>query len=109
MEAAVLYTAFTISDQVIMKAKIQARVTEVVKGTTYDGSTGTKHGGMDITNMTKLKLVTTKGAVETPLNNARLARLVGELFLMEVIANQMKIGATLTITISDEESDEGIA
>lgn len=85
-----------------MKAKLQAKVTSVAKGVKYDGA-----GNMNITNMTKLELVTTKGRVDTTLNSAQLVRLDGNLFLLEVIANQMKIGATLTITISDEETDEG--
>lgn len=81
-----------------MKANIQAKVVEVVKDTEpYLGST--IH-----TKMVKLRLVTTKGRVETSLNNAQTVILYGDLFLKEMVANQMKIGATITITISDEDS-----
>jgi hypothetical protein len=85
-----------------MKAKLQAKITDVSKGITY-GNNGL---GADISNMTKLIFQTTKGRVDTNLNNAQLIRLDGDLYLMGVIANQIKIGATLTITISDEEAAE---
>lgn len=85
-----------------MKVKLKATIMEVAKRTTFSGS-----GNVDVTNMVRLKIIANHGKVETTLNNAQLAALDGNLFLREVIANQVKIGATLTITISDEEADEG--
>jgi hypothetical protein len=84
-----------------MKAKLQAQITEVEKGVTFD-----RHGSTSISNMTRLKLVTTKGRVDTNLSSAQLIRLGGDLFLLPAIANQMKIGSTITIIISDEEPNE---
>ena len=82
-----------------MKAKLQAKITEIVKDAKYES-------GKDITGMVRLKLVTTQGRVDTTFISAQLARLNGDLFLKEAIANQMKIGSLITITISDEEEPD---
>jgi hypothetical protein len=102
MEAAVLHATLAVPNQVIMRAELQAKITEVVKGVMSTSDS------VDYPNMTRLKIISTKGRVETSLSNAQTTRLAGELFLTKVIADQMKIGATITITISDEDSDEGI-
>lgn len=84
-----------------MKAKLKARILEVAKNSTFVSP------GLEASHMVKLKLSAQHGKVETTLNNAQLAILAGDFYLREVIANQIKIGSTLTITISDEEDDEG--
>ena len=83
-----------------MKAKLRAKVLEVVKDS-QALTRGTKYDGM-----TKLKIETINGKVDTTLNNAQFVVLNGDLFLKGVIADQMKIGATITINISDEEENE---
>lgn len=100
MEADVCYATITFPNQVIMKAKLQAKVIEVIR------NTEAKMGSTSFPNMVKLKLITSKGRVDTSLNNAQMVVLDGDLFLRETIANQMKIGATITITLSDEETEE---
>lgn len=83
-----------------MKAKLKAKILGVEKNTehTYDKS--------DATGMTKIRFVSI-GKVDTNLVNAKMTFLDGELFLREAIASNMKIGATITINISDEEPDDG--
>ncbi len=84
-----------------MKAALQAKITEIIKDAEL------KNGNTNIAGMVKLKLIATKGRVDTALNNAQFIGLIGELYLREAIANQIKIGATITINLSDEGPDEG--
>lgn len=84
-----------------MKAKLKAKILEVNRFVSFQS------GSVEVPNMVKLRISATHGKVETTLNNAQLAALIGDFYLREVIANQIKIGSTLTITISDEEPDEG--
>jgi hypothetical protein len=84
-----------------MKAKLKARVLEVIKRSVF------QNGSESIDNMVKLKILTSKGKVDTTLNtNAQFIALDGNLYVREVVADQMKIGAILTITVSDEETGE---
>ena len=46
------------------------------------------------------------GKVDTKLLNAQEVSFNGTLILKQVIADEMKIGATLTITVSDDEPTE---
>jgi len=82
-----------------MKAKLRAQISDISKNVEV------KDGHTTVMSMTKLRL-RAKGKVEivdTTLNtNAQLAMFDGELALRGVIADQMKIGATITIIISDE-------
>lgn len=48
----------------------------------------------------------TAGKVGIRAINAQDAFFSGKLKLKELVANEMKIGATITITISDEETTE---
>lgn len=48
------------------------------------------------------------GKVGTRVINAQDVYLSGRLKIKELIANEIKIGATLTITISDEEENDGL-
>lgn len=81
-----------------MKAKLKAKILGVDKNATFRGST-------DVANMVKLRLESNNGKVDSASISAQFAALTGDLFLREVIANQVKIGATLTITISDEDTN----
>lgn len=83
-----------------MKAKLTAKIKSISKKEEFK-SNSTNYPGM-----TKLELESTSGKVETTLNNAQFVGLNGSLFLREVIANQIKIGATITLIITDEGSDE---
>lgn len=47
----------------------------------------------------------TAGKVGIRAINAQDVYLAGRLKLKELVANEMKIGATITITISDEETE----
>lgn len=84
-----------------MKAKIRAKIMGIERNATFEGAPNT-----DVVGLTKLQLVSTSGKVETTLNNAQLVTLSADLFLKEMIANGMKIGATITITVSDEEENK---
>jgi hypothetical protein len=83
-----------------MKAKLKAKVLEIIKN-----SSCIDDGGSGFNSMVKLK-ITSRGKVETYLNNAQITILQGNIFLKEAIANSMKIGGNITITISDEEDSE---
>ena len=83
-----------------MKAKLKARIVEFSKET--------DDGGIAINGPVKLKIVAPKGKVETSNIDAQFISLSGNMSLKAVIADKMKIGSVLTITISDEEPDEGL-
>ena len=83
-----------------MKAKLKANIVNVSKNVVASV------GNTDATGMTEINLVATKGKVNTSLINAQTIMLSGKLFLKEAVANQIKIGATITITLSDEEVDD---
>jgi hypothetical protein len=91
--------ALPLSFEVIMRAKLKAKILDITKNIECkDGNTN--HAGM-----TRMR-VSSRGKIETTLNNAQAVFLQGEIFLREVIADQMKVGATITITLSDEEPAE---
>lgn len=52
--------------------------------------------------------ITAVGKVKTNLINAQETSLSGEMIIKSVIADSMKIGAVLTITVSDEETESSI-
>jgi hypothetical protein len=83
-----------------MKAKLKAKILGVEKNAEH------KSDKSDMTGMTKIRF-TSMGKVDTNLINAKMTFLDGELFVREAIAADMKIGATITINISDEEPDDG--
>lgn len=98
MEELVSKSAFALSEE-IMKAKLRAKLLEVEKNIIVE------HGKADHHGMTRIKF-SSGGKVETTLNtNAQLVFLNGDLFLKEVIADQIKLGANITIIISDEETE----
>ncbi len=84
-----------------MKAKLRAKIIGIERNAKFEGA-----GNIDVVGLTKLQLVSTGGRVETALNNAQLTTLSADLFVKEVIANNMKIGAVITITVSDEEENK---
>jgi len=75
-----------------MKAKYKAKILEAIK---------------DQYGQTVLSLQATDGKVETRLQNAQHTSLTGRIVLRDAIAADIKIGATITITVSDEEPNEG--
>jgi hypothetical protein len=89
--------ALTLPTKVIMKAKVQLKILEITKESEF------KNGSTVLTNMIKLKVVATNGRVDTTGINAQVIGFIGEIFLKEAIANNMKIGATITVAMSDEE------
>lgn len=84
-----------------MKAKIQAKIMGLERKAKFEGA-----GNVDVVGLTKLHLKSVSGKVDTRLNNAQLATMEAALFLKEVIADDLKIGSTITIIISDEDSGE---
>ncbi len=84
-----------------MKAKIRAKIVGIERNAKFEGARN-----IDVVGLTKLTLISTSGRVDTTLNNAQLTTMSADLFLKEVIADGMKIGATITITVSDEENVE---
>lgn len=74
-----------------MKAKYKAKILEVTK---------------DAHGLTVLAIQTTDGKVDTRLQNAQATSLTGRIVLRDAIAADVKIGATITITVSDEEPNE---
>ncbi len=73
-----------------MKAKLKAKILEISKDS--NGNT--------------ILALQAEGKVDTRLQNAQFTHFAGRLSLKEVIANEMKIGATITISITDEEVSE---
>jgi hypothetical protein len=74
-----------------MKAQLKARITAVEKA------------GGDVT----LHLDTpTAGKVSVRAINAQDVYFSGNLKLKELVANEIKIGALITITVSDEEAEQ---
>ena len=76
-----------------MKAKLKAKILSVEKAGANSGDT-------------RISLEST-GKVQTSNISAQDISLVGSLKLKSLIANEMRLGATITITISDEEENEG--
>lgn len=72
-----------------MKAKLTGKIVSVKKE--QDGGN------------TLLEVATTSGKVDTRNVTAQDCSVNGTITLKSMIANEMKIGATLTITISDED------
>jgi hypothetical protein len=87
-----------------MKAQLKAKILGVERNaaTTVPGSLNIHTG-----SLVKLK-VAAEGKIDTTLNNAQQIIMHGDLFVKEVIANQMKIGATIILLLSDEESNESM-
>lgn len=76
-----------------MKAKFKAKITEVKN---LDGTTSIGF------------FTPAAGKVDTRAMNAQDAFIDGNMQLKALIGNQIKIGATFTITVTDEESEEGL-
>ncbi len=76
-----------------MKAKLKARIGSVQKT------------GADVI----LTINTpTAGKVDTKALNAKEIFLNGEVRLRQLVADDIKIGAVITITLTDEETDERV-
>lgn len=84
-----------------MKAKIQAKIVGFERNATFESDSN-----INVVGLTKLSLISKNGKVDTRLNNAQTAAMRSDLFLKSIIASEMKIGAIITITISDEETEE---
>jgi hypothetical protein len=73
-----------------MKATLKGRITRVLRDD--DGTTSLS--------------IETKGKVEETVISAKEALFQGELNLKSLVADQLKIGATITITVTDEADNE---
>ena len=85
----------------IMKAKLRAKIVGFERNAKFEGV-----GNIDVVGLTKLSLVSTAGKVDTDRSNAKLATFSGDIFVKDIIAHEMKIGATITISITDEEPED---
>ena len=88
MEEYVFLAAFSFPEEIIMKAKLKAKITNFDK---TDGKTILSIQGF--------------GKTETNNINAQETVLNGTLTLKSLIADQMRLGATITIIVSDEETE----
>jgi hypothetical protein len=75
-----------------MKAKLRAKITNV---------------SMENHGLTVIAFKA-EGKVDTRLQNAQLTTMSGHFAIKDVIAGEMKIGSMITITLTDEEIDEGL-
>lgn len=76
-----------------MKAKLKARIGAV-----------TKTGGDVILSLN----TPTAGKVDTKALNAKEIFLTGEVRMRQLVADDIKIGAVITITLTDEDADERV-
>lgn len=76
-----------------MKAQLKAKITSVVKS-----------GGEVIIHLSTVL----PGKVSTHVLNAKDIHFDGNITLKELVANQIKIGAIILVTLMDEEAEDGL-